>query len=764
MDSSGTPVESATVTLYPAKQIAVTSESGYFMIKTTDISSSAYLLINHVAYQPLKLNLDEVKNLTAIEVTLQDLVQSLNEVKVVQDRNFAGLIDKTQPVTIIDKDFIERNNTGTFSGALASLPGVNTMNVGVGIAKPMIRGMSFNRILVNNRGIKQEGQQWGADHGLEIDPFDVENVEVIKGPASLLYGSDGMGGVINIKEHKPLGDNGDRIEYISSYQTNNHAFSNSMEWKGRQNQWYYSARLTHQDFGDYTVPSDEFTYAGFVLPINEKRLKNTAGKELHLSAEVGVIRENIKSSIRFTSFNQTAGIFTGAIGLPRAYNLQHNERFRNIEVPRQENQHIMLISNTTLNLGKHQFDLDLGYQKNTREELSSPGAHGISPELVGSNLALGLYLATYTANLKYRFNLSPQHQLLFGGQMQFMQNDKDGFEYLLPVFNSTQGGVYHYQLFDISKKWILNAGMRYDVGSHKINQHLQPVYDRVTLQPTGELMERTPQFYRNFSNLSGAAGISYIANSNNHLKLNLGTSFRFPTAIELSSNGVHHGNFRHEIGDNDLTPENGYQADLTYLHQSKKLFVEFSTFYAFYNDYIYLAPTGNFSFLASGGTMWQYRQDNSLFNGFELASSYQLNSQLKSELAVDFVQNLNLISGLPLPLTPPPSITKTLEFSNFLSSYSRFQKEYVFLSARYNFEQERVDRNERTTAGSFLLNAGLGFQLHLLSHEIQCRFSVNNLLNEAYFNHISRYRLINLPEQGRNFLVSVKIPINFKNL
>lgn len=341
-----------------------------------------------------------------------------------------------------------------------------------------------------------------------------------------------------------------------------------------------------------------------------------------------------------------------------------------------------------------------------------------------------------------------------------MENQKDGFEFLLPVFNSLQTDLFHYQSFSLAPRWNINAGIRYDIGSHAIQRHLQPVYDRGTLLPTGEFDERTPEFDRNFDNFSGAAGVTFKANVQNHLKLNLGNSFRFPTAIELSSNGVHHGNFRHELGDANLGIERGYQADVTYLHQSRRFFFEVAAFYGYYTNYIYLAPTGRFSPLASGGTLWEYRQDDALFNGFELTARYELPFGLKVDLAADFVQNLNLNSRLPLPLTPPPSVTGSLEYA-VLPNSKVLEDSYVFVSGRYNFEQNRTDRNERTTPDSFLLDAGLGFHANLFEKELQFRLSANNLLNTAYFNHISRYRLLNLPEQGRNIMLSVGLPINF---
>lgn len=760
-DKENRPIEAATIKMVPGVRHTVSGPGGSFSISYPIDEKIKFLEVSHLAYTPTRVRLEDVENYFDIQITLQDAVHVLQAVEVYRQNLLATLVQESQPIQVIDREFIEKNNTGTFSGALAALPGVSTMNLGVGIAKPVIRGMSFNRIIVNNRGIKQEGQQWGADHGLEIDPFDVESVEVIKGPASLLYGSDGLGGVINIRADRFLEADGDQLNWISSYQTNNDAFSNSINWQGRKKGWVYSARLTHQDYGDYTVPADEFTYAGFNLPIYENRLKNTAGRELHYSVMVGRTSERATSTVRFSAFNQEAGIFTGAIGLPRSYNLRHENRHRDIDFPRQENQHLMLVNNNTFTLGKNTLEVDLGVQWNRREELSFPGAHGIDPSSVNSDLALGLGLTTYTANVRYQVNWAPGHKVLFGGQAQYMENERDGFEFLLPDFNSTQLGLFNYHVWEVNSKWILNAGIRYDHGRHDIQQHLQPVYDLATFEPTGEFMERTPNFDREFENFSGAFGVNHVLNRKNNVKVNFGNSFRFPSAIELSSNGVHHGNFRHELGDPALDIERGYQADVTFSHESTNLLFELSAFYAYYQQYIYLAPTGRFSDLPSGGTLWQYRQDDALFNGLELAANYKFPFHLKAELAAEWVQNLNLDTDLSLPLTPAASILANLEYNGFSWTNSIFSDTYIFAGAEQVFAQDRVDRNERTTPGSFILNAGMGCRIQVAGRQLQFRMNMNNVLNTSYFNHISRYRLINLPEQGRNLVVSLKVPVKF---
>ena len=762
-DRENRPIEAATLKTAPGTAHAISGQDGTFILSCPLDKNVEFLEVSHVAYEPVRIRLKDIKHSANLRITMQEAVQILETVKIYHQNLLTALLQESQHLKIVDKEFIERNNTGTFSGALASLPGISTMKLGVGIAKPVIRGMSFNRVLINNRGIKQEGQQWGADHGLEIDPFDVESVEVIKGPASLLYGSDGIGGVINIQAERFLDTDGDQLNWISSYQSNNDAFSNSIGWQGKKKKWVYGARLTHQDYGDYTVPADEFTYAGFNLPIYEKRLKNTAGQELHYSIMIGRTSERITSTLRFSAFNQEAGIFTGAIGLPRSYNLRHENEHRNIDFPKQENRHLMLVNNNTFTLGNNQLEVDLGVQWNRRKELSFPGAHGIEASAVNSDLALGLALNTYSSNVRYQINLTASYKILFGGQFQYMHNQREGFEFLLPDYYSTQLGFFNYHVWEAGPRWILNAGVRYDHGQHTIQQHLQPLYDRATLQPTGEFEERTPGFNRKFENFSGGAGVTYVLNPGNHIKVNFGNSFRFPSAIELSSNGIHHGNFRHEVGDPALDIERGYQTDLTFLHNSENLLLELSAFYAYYQQYIYLAPTGRFSNLSSGGTKWQYRQDNALFNGLELMTNLQLPFNFQAELAAEWVQNINLDTDLPLPLTPAASILANLEYRGFIWANSNISDTYVFAGVEHMFEQARVDRNERATPGSFVINTGMGCRIQIAGQRLQFRINVNNVLNTSYFNHISRYRLINLPEQGRNLIVSIKVPVNLTN-
>lgn len=690
--------------------------------------------------------------MTESEITLQSLTIEANPFK-------NGPVEQSQTIEVVDRDYIEKNNTGTFANALEKLPGISTINTGVGISKPVIRGMSFNRIMINDRGIKQEGQQWGADHGLEIDPFDVDRVEVIKGPASLIYGSDGMAGVINISPGSLPDEGNIRGHVISSYRTNNNMWSNTAMVEGNENDFVFRARVTGQDFHDYRIPTDQFVYAGYVLPVYDNRLKNTAGRERHFSLMGGIRKDWGKSTVTISQFNQKAGIFTGAVGIPNSYNLRHNGDNSNIEFPRQDNMHLKVISNTTVQLNKNWLEIDLGYQKNRRLEESLPHAHGVGPTPDGT-LALGLFLDTYTANVRYNQQLNDQHQSIIGFQSSFMENQYTGFEFLLPAFSSWQGGFFYFHEYKWKDNFILNAGIRADGARHSIEEHLQPIYDR--LNPTGDFDQRNPDIDRDFFNISGSTGLSWVINHENNLKINIGSSYRIPTPIELATNGVHHGNFRHEIGNPNLDSERSYQADLNYTYSKRNFLIGLSPFFGYYDGYIYLAPTGRFSTIPGASTMWEYRQNNALFAGGELKAEWVVIPKFTLSLAGEYIFNQNLDSGLPLPLTPPFSLLSGMEYK--LPTISNiFDNGYLFVEYRHVSEQNRVDRNERITPGYGLLEAGMGWNTYLGKQPIKFQLSGQNLTNTYYFNHLSRYRLLNLPEQGRNISVSLKIPLDIKN-
>ncbi len=752
-DTQGNPL-AAIISVHELNKTVLANLDGQFLV--SDIKPGHYHLhITHMGFQSTAKSIVLEDGDAFIDLVLKESITQLQSLTVEANPFKNGPLEQSQTIDVIDRAFLEKNNGGTFANSLEKLPGISTINTGVGISKPVLRGMSFNRIMVNDRGIKQEGQQWGADHGLEIDPFDVDRVEVIKGPASLIYGSDGMAGVINIAAAPLPKNNSINASLMSVYRTNNNMLSNSALVEGNENDLVFKGRFTMQDFSDYRVPAEEFTYAGFVLPVYNNRLKNTAGQERHFSLMGGVRKNWGYSTVTVSQFNQVAGIFAGAVGVPRAYNLRHDGSHSNIELPRQENSHLKVIWNNNIQVGKDWLEFDLGYQKNNRNELSFPHTQSVG-ENEFENLALGLSLDVLTANARYNKKLNDKNQSIIGFQFQHMQNNQTGFEFLLPNFTSVQGGFFYFQEYRHTDNFILNAGFRLDGAQHDILEHLQPIYRR--LRPTGEFEQRNPDINRSFFNYSASTGFSWITNEYINLKFNLGTAFRIPTPIELSTNGIHHGNFRHEMGNPDLDSERSFQGDLNFTYAKNKFLFSISPFYSYYQGYIYLAPSGRFSQLPGSSMIWEYRQNNAIFTGGEIKTQYSPIRRLSLSLAGEYVYNLNLDTQLPLPLTPPASALFGIAY-DIPKIGSHLRNLYVFFETRVTATQDRVDRNERITEGYTLLEAGLGWQLNLGRQPLMLQVSGQNLTNAFYFNHLSRYRLLNLPEQGRNISFSLKIPI-----
>ncbi|MCC5921775.1 MAG: TonB-dependent receptor [Cyclobacteriaceae bacterium] len=754
VDENNEPLVGVSIIIHELNRGTTTNLEGKFKIASLK-KGTYHLHFTYVGYEASHQNIRLTEGETLdLKIQMKPTVFQLKSVFIETNPFKNGPVEHSQTIEVLDRAYMERYNAGNFANSIERLPGISSINTGVGISKPVIRGMSFNRIMVNDRGIKQEGQQWGADHGLEIDPFDVDRVEIIKGPASLIYGSDGMAGVINIRPAAPPSKGTTRGSVVNGFRTNNDMYSTSAFVETNQNDIIFRARLTYQRFGDYRVPAENFNFAGFILPIFDNRLKNTAGEERHFSITSGVKKDWGYSTVTVSQFGQDAGIFPGAVGIPNSFSLRHNGDNRNIEFPRQENRHIKVISNTNINIGGDWLEIDLAYQNNLRNEKSFPDFHGVEPR-PDNNLALGLDLDTYTANVRYNRNTSEKKQIIYGLMLQYMQNRQEGFEFLIPNFSTFQYGAFYFQEYRWKPNLIINAGARWDGARHDIQEHLQPVYER--LRFTGEFDQRNPDIDEFFQNASVSMGLSWIPHENWNLKVNLGSAFRIPTAIEMSSNGVHHGNFRHEVGNPELTPERSYQADLNLTYSSRKFLVSIMPFWGYFDDYIYLAPSPRFSRLPTGGQLWEYRQDNAIFTGTEVKFDYSPIKGLFFRTAGEYVYNYNLNTNLPLPLTPPLSFLQSIEynFPDFLSGTNNW---YAFFEVRWAADQNRVDRNERTTEGYTLLGAGFGFDFSVGNQDFNFQANAENLADTFYLNHLSRYRLLNLPEQGRNFSFSLKVP------
>lgn len=681
----------------------------------------------------------------------KDTIKVLESVDVSIARKFIPRL-KTLEHIVVSKADILKYQGNTLMGSIERIPGLSSINTGSGISKPVIRGLSLNRIIVNEYGIKQEGQQWGLDHGLEIDQYNVHQLEIIKGPVSILYGSDGIGGVINLLPPSNLPKNSFKAEAIINYKSNNDLFGTSAAIRSNKNDVFTDFRMTYQSFADYRVPAEEFTYNSYVLPLYNNRLKNTAGNEFNISGLIGVKKKWGKTSIYISNVHQNAGFFIGAFGTPKAYLLTDDGDNRSIDLPKQIINHFKVISNTQIKTKHGLMDIDLGYQNNNRQELSLPHAHGQG--LVSTdNLALQLELQTLTANIRLPILTSRKWKIVTGLNLQHQDNKRNGYEFLIPSFKTISGALNGFAEYRLSNRWMFSSGIRFDLATQKANRTFISAFDDEGNEIA--VTQRSPEIDKIYSNLSGSIGSRFKINENSDLKIDLGTAFRIPTLAELTSNGVHHGTYRHEMGDSSLHAERGYMINTNYSYEARKITFSFSPFINYFTNYIYLRPSSKFSFLPDAGQIYQYNQGESIFLGAEASTKWNITRVLSSETGIEYVYNQNTSLGTPLPFTPPFSIREEIEISPNIRA-KNFKNTYFAINGQYFAAQNRVDINEPTTEDYFLLNFTAGSTIIIGKNKIGLSIQIRNLTNLKYLNNMSRYRMLNLPEQGINFNISLK--------
>jgi len=762
VDAGGNALVGATVQLLPDSLVRITDEEGAFAFPQLP-KGNYRLRISYIGYQTQQKSIElNDAPLQLPPIVLLESKELLETVVVTEEHAKQEGALATEHFT---GKVIEENLQGTFAQSIDKLPGLSAINVGVGIAKPVIRGLSSNRIIVNQQGVKQEGHQWGADHGLEIDQFGVERVEIIKGPASLQYGSDGLGGVINILPGRIPPENTIVGSVLGVHKTNNAHWGGSAKLGFNRGGFFMMGRYSQQDFADYRVPAEQFTYNSFTLPIFDGQLKNTAGRERNFKITAGLNRPWGVTRILASRYSLEAGLFSGAVGIPRSYALEDDGNPRDIDIPKQEVQHDRLSIHQDFLLENGHINLNLGYQRNLRQEFSFPEFHSIPSSQIdpGNTLALQFELQTYSANLHYEREEDTGWRQVYGGNVQWQRNQRAGFEFLLPNFRTFRAGLFSLAEKQFASGLLLNAGLRIDYATNDTEFFRQWVWDS-NENITDSLIApaTTPEFF----NWSASAGSAVpLWDGNTQLKLNIGKSFRVPYPAETVSNGIHHGTFRHEVGTPGLKSEHGYQFDISLNWQKPNFRGTFAAYFNYFDNYIYLGPTfpAQFSPLPESGQIFQYRQDDAIYTGFEFQYDWDFLPHFRLSQTADFVQSYNLRTSLALPFTPQPTVQTNLRYT--LAGEGRWL-ESVYLEGNHQYAfaaegQYRIDRSERPTPAYQIWGAALGLRINwYASQPLQLNVQLQNAFDTFYLNHLSRYRLINVPEQGRNLVLSLKVPLS----
>ena len=687
---------------------------------------------------------------------------SLKEVVIKGSSNKEIQMKSALNVVRANQQFIKENFSGSLMQTLSRLPGVQAMTVGSDESKPMIRGLGFNRVLVAENGVKHESQQWGDDHGLEIDQYAVNQVEVVKGPASLIYGSDAIGGVINLKSNAlPMEKFSGQVNLFG--RTYNESIGSSIQLMGKNGRFWYKANATWVDYADSKVPTDSIEYYSYWIKLKNRRLRNTAGREMDGSLTFGYAGEGWNTSFRMANVNTKSGFFANAHGLEvRLSDIDYDGSRRDIDLPYHTVNHFWLSNHSDWSWTDGLLEGNFAYQDNRQRERSEPVSHGYMP-IPPNTLERCFTKQTFTANIK-AMQRTNCHELQAGANVEYQHNRRGGWGFILPNFEQLAFGAFAMDKWALSDKFSLTAGVRFDRGNVRIHSYhdwyktpVKPSSSGFAMNSSAQqedsvFMERSASLSRSFNSLTWAVGMNRML-GNWVLKFNVGKSFRMPIAKELGMDGVNYNLFRYEKGNKSLKPEESYQLDAGIVYEKGVLSVQFTPYLNYFPNYIYLNPTPQYK---EGLQLYYYAQSEVLRWGFEANVSWHILPCLRLDADGEYLYARQLSGekkGYGLPFSTPWSARAELRY--LLPAADSENSGFVALEWQVVGSQNRIVPPEEKTKGHQLLNASFGKVFTLGDNQLELTLRGENLLNKRYYDHTSYYRLIGVPEPGRNFSVMV---------
>ena len=680
---------------------------------------------------------DSVKNLQAVTVSARS----------------GQAVTTTQNAVQVDASYLEEHFAGSLMQSLEGIPGVKAVSIGAGLSKPTIRGLGYNRMVVSQDGIKHEGQQWGDDHGLEVDQFAVDAVEVIKGPATLLYGSDAIGGVLSLSGNR-LPTVPFEVSATLFGRTNNLQGGFSGHMAGRNGGFFYKANLTLSDYADYRVPTDSIQYYSYWIRLHDQRLRNTAGLERDGRLMVGwTDNETFRTDLTVSDVYARSGFFADAHGMEvRLSQIDYNRSLRDVDLPYQWVNHLKVQSHTTYQLGAAALEANLAWQHNLREELSEPLSHGYMPTPPDS-LERRFDKHTFSGSLGLRMPLGEQHELSAGLAAEHQRNRREGWGFIIPDFESSSMGVYALDRWTPSTSLALNGGLRFDLADIAVHPY-SDWYPTPISAGDSAFLQRSADARRTFNSLTWSLGANWHR-GDWILRLNVGKAFRVPIAKELGADGVNYHIFRYEQGNADLDPERSYQVDAGLEWSHGALTVKLDPYFNYFPNYIYLNPTADY---VEGLQLYRYTQASALRYGFEAEAAWRFCLDWEASLRGQLCRSRQTSGdkqGYTLPFAVPPSLDADLTWHYHFHGCGN-----VVLNLHAVTPQNEIVPPEKPTAGYMTLNLAASHRFDIRGGQLSVALQLNNLLDASYYDHTSFYRLIDVPEPGRN--LSIRIKYDFK--
>jgi iron complex outermembrane receptor protein len=776
------PIAGAILYFPELKKGTMTDTTGNYSINNLP-KTRVVVEISFLGYKSIVETID-LSHSATFDFTMEQAVTEINEVVVTGTTRAVEITKSPIPiVTMSSIQLLQNSNTNIIS-SISRIAGISAVSTGPNISKPFIHGLGYNRVLTLFDGIRQEGQQWGNEHGIEIDQNLVDRIEIIKGPASLTYGPDALAGVINLIPAPPAPEGVVKAHFETSYQTNNRLINLHTAIDGNKNGLVWGGVITHKQATDYRNKYDGRVY-------------NTGFNETDFSGYAGLNKKWGYSDLNFSVFNDLQEIPDGSRdSITRKFTRQITEAdtFRPIVSERELNsykigvmhqlvQHYKIYSSNNFILGDNKLKVVLGYQENVRREFSHPQ----SPSIPG----LYLNLKTITYDVKYYFPEKKGWETTIGLNGMYQLNKNKGTAFIIPDYHQYDIGSYLFESKTIGKV-DFSGGIRYDMrvfnnsSMYTRNDPVTGFETKVTLPDTVNANHQFYNFSNNFSGISASSGIIFNITKKLNLKANIARGFRAPNISEISANGVHPGTLIYQIGNTSFKPEFSLQEDLGLNFRSDRISFDLDLYNNNISNYIFnqrlLDREGRDSIIVEGNQTFKFQQSKAHLYGVDAFLDIHPFSWLSFENSISYVSGLNKSangikvndSSKYLPLIPPFHTNTELR-GNLKLRFSNFRIHYVSTAMEYYAKQTHVYSayaTETPSKGYILFNAGFGGDIADSNGKIIVTVNIlgSNLLNNAYQSNLSRLKYIEqypdnpsgrsgIYEMGRNISFKLTFPI-----
>jgi iron complex outermembrane receptor protein len=722
--STNSPLPGVTVFIPELNRGVVTDLDGQFRISGIP-DRSVKIQVSFIGYATQIKNV-KVGSDKDILIEMEEYATTIDEVVV----SGAYIMSKeSSPINIekVDRTDLLKMPAPNLMSALARTPGVSEISLGPGISKPVIRGLSFSRVLSLYQGARFENQQWGADHGLGMTETGIANIEMIKGPASIIYGSGAMAGVVNLIEEKDAQAGNVEGDAIFRGFSNSLGGRSEIGVKGASEEGFvWSLRGAAESHADY-------------LDGDGNTVGNTRFNTQNLKAGVGLQKKWGDTRIRYTYLKQRLGILEE----DEMDELVTTRNDRSMQLPFQDVRDHFINSETNVFIGKDRLKATFGYHMNRRKEIEDDF----------DEVDLGLRQSNFMYDIKYYKSITDHTEVIFGVQGFYLQNTnmEEAEEILIPDATKDDRSVY--ALLNYNKdKWVIQGGLRYDYRKVIADASAPNLVEYGFILP-GNPADR--RLERSFDGFTASGGTTFRPDNHWRFRLNVAQGFRAPDLAELFSNGPHPGTSRFERGDASFVREQNVQTDFGIRYTNSGFSISGEVFYNHIDNYIFFSPTDE---MVEDLTVWVFEQADARLYGGELELGYQPTAAKW----VNFGSSYSWVIGQRrsdssyLPYIPAFRWTQSVDFR--LKNMGRIQRPYVSVLGSLVFDQNRAAPLEDATPGYYLLGLNVGGNIQVANNVLDVYVSGTNLLNQTYLDHMSLFRPFGINQLGRNIALNVRIP------